>query len=143
MVDHSLRISLDRLGIFKLSLLSLGYYHRPAWTTSVLSVYLSVSTASVVFTTQRHCLTQRSTALHSAVLPTTAAASAPSYHISTNVGRRQPLPEGTSAGEHEKKDSYSHPRRKRQKNIGTYIRVDYLYKKLKNVSCCEYERLNG
>ena len=41
---------------------------------------------------QTPCLQHHTTVLHSAVLPITAAASSPSYHISTNVGRRQPLP---------------------------------------------------
>ena len=55
LVDHSLWISLDRL-VIELSMLSLGYYYRPAWNTSVLSVYLSVLAASAVLTTSRHCL---------------------------------------------------------------------------------------
>ena len=41
---------------------------------------------------QAPCLKHHAVVLHSAVLLTTAAASSPTYHISTNVVRRQPLP---------------------------------------------------
>ena len=42
---------------------------------------------------QAPCLQHHAILLQCAVLPTTAAASSPSYHISANVGRRQPLPQ--------------------------------------------------
>ena len=51
------------------------------------SVYLSVLAASAVSTTSRHCLTQRSTANYCC-----CKLSELSHTISTNVGRRQPLP---------------------------------------------------
>ena len=74
---------------------------------------------------QTPCLQHHTTVLHSAVLPTTAAASSPSYHISTNVGRRQPLAEGTSAGQNVKEIIATATGVENARKY-SYVRVDYL-----------------